>query len=59
MCRRTAGERVGGLGGNQQGCQGDSDNRGGGRGGGRDDSGRGGSREGGSCDSGGPAPSAS
>ncbi len=51
MCRRAAGERVSGLGGNQQGCQRDS----GSRGGSRDDSGRGGSSEGGSCDSVGPA----
>ena len=59
MCRRTAGEWVGGLGGRQQGSQRDSGSRGGSRGGSRDDSGRGGSREGGSCDSVGPAPGTS
>jgi hypothetical protein len=51
MCRRAASERVGGPGGNQQSCQGDS--------GSRDDSGRGGSREGGSGDSVQPAPGTS
>jgi hypothetical protein len=55
MCRRAGGERVGSLGGNQQGCQRGS----GSRGGSRDDSGRGGSREGGSGDSVQPAPGTS